>query len=163
MMSLGRLDRPDLGSARHNQHRDNTDEEFLRITERNVAAPWLPFLPRQRPCRSRRCDALRTSRRRAFSFPVADDVDAGRYLPRDDAAAFEAQSGGAVAEVDTPSLFLGQDQVEQRSRAGQAADTGSGNSLSAQFHGRLPHTLRPLKLMWPLERRGGVLPTVRQG
>ena len=80
-----------------------------------------------------------------------------------DAAAFEAQSGGAVAEVDTPSLFLGQDQVEQRSRAGQAADTGSGNSLSAQFHGRLPHTLRPLKLMWPLERRGGVLPTVRQG
>src|SRR6516162_10003922 len=35
---LLQLDCPDLGSARHNQHRDKTDEEFLRIAERNVAA-----------------------------------------------------------------------------------------------------------------------------
>jgi len=35
---LLQLDYPDLGSARHNQHRDKTDEEFLRIAERNVAA-----------------------------------------------------------------------------------------------------------------------------
>ena len=35
---LLQLDCPDLGSARHNQHRDKTDKEFLRIAERNVAA-----------------------------------------------------------------------------------------------------------------------------
>ena len=35
---LLQLDCPDLGSARHNQHRDKTDEEFLRIAARNIAA-----------------------------------------------------------------------------------------------------------------------------
>ncbi len=30
------IDAPDLGSARHNQHRDKTDEEFRKIAERNV-------------------------------------------------------------------------------------------------------------------------------
>ena len=35
---LLQLDCPDLGSARHNQHRHKTDEEFLRIADRNVAA-----------------------------------------------------------------------------------------------------------------------------
>ena len=35
---LLQIDCPDLGSARHNQYRDKTDDEFLRIAERNVAA-----------------------------------------------------------------------------------------------------------------------------
>ncbi len=34
---LLQIDCPDLGSARNNQYRDKTDEEFLRIAERNVA------------------------------------------------------------------------------------------------------------------------------
>jgi 5-methyltetrahydropteroyltriglutamate--homocysteine methyltransferase len=34
---LLQVDCPDLGSARNNQYRDKTDEEFLRIAERNVA------------------------------------------------------------------------------------------------------------------------------
>ena len=33
---LLQIDCPDLGSARNNQHRDKSDEEFLRIAERNV-------------------------------------------------------------------------------------------------------------------------------
>jgi 5-methyltetrahydropteroyltriglutamate--homocysteine methyltransferase len=32
------IDAPDLGSARHNQHQHLTDDEFLRIAERNIAA-----------------------------------------------------------------------------------------------------------------------------
>ncbi len=32
------IDCPDLGSARHNQYRDKSDAEFIRIAERNVAA-----------------------------------------------------------------------------------------------------------------------------
>jgi 5-methyltetrahydropteroyltriglutamate--homocysteine methyltransferase len=32
------IDAPDLGSARHNQHRDKTDAEFRKIAERNIAA-----------------------------------------------------------------------------------------------------------------------------
>jgi 5-methyltetrahydropteroyltriglutamate--homocysteine methyltransferase len=35
---LLQIDCPDLGSARHNQHRDKTDAEFRRIAGRNVAA-----------------------------------------------------------------------------------------------------------------------------
>ena len=35
---LLQIDCPDLGSARHNQYRDKTDKEFIRIAERNVAA-----------------------------------------------------------------------------------------------------------------------------
>ncbi len=35
---LLQIDCPDLGSARHNQYRDKTDAEFIRIAERNVAA-----------------------------------------------------------------------------------------------------------------------------
>jgi 5-methyltetrahydropteroyltriglutamate--homocysteine methyltransferase len=35
---LLQIDCPDLGSARHNQHRGKTDEEFRRIAGRNVAA-----------------------------------------------------------------------------------------------------------------------------
>jgi 5-methyltetrahydropteroyltriglutamate--homocysteine methyltransferase len=35
---LLQIDCPDLGSARNNQHRDKTDEEFLRIADRNVEA-----------------------------------------------------------------------------------------------------------------------------
>jgi 5-methyltetrahydropteroyltriglutamate--homocysteine methyltransferase len=35
---LLQIDCPDLGSARNNQYRDKTDDEFLRIAERNVAA-----------------------------------------------------------------------------------------------------------------------------
>ena len=35
---LLQIDCPDLGSARNNQHRDKSDEEFLRIAERNVEA-----------------------------------------------------------------------------------------------------------------------------
>ena len=32
------IDAPDLGSARHNQHQNLSDDEFLRIAERNIAA-----------------------------------------------------------------------------------------------------------------------------
>ena len=32
------IDAPDLGSARHNQYQQLSDEEFLRIAERNIAA-----------------------------------------------------------------------------------------------------------------------------
>ena len=35
---LLQIDCPDLGSARHNQYRDKTDAEFIRIAERNVEA-----------------------------------------------------------------------------------------------------------------------------
>ena len=35
---LLQIDCPDLGSARHNQYRDKTDAEFVRIAERNVEA-----------------------------------------------------------------------------------------------------------------------------
>jgi 5-methyltetrahydropteroyltriglutamate--homocysteine methyltransferase len=35
---LLQIDCPDLGSARHNQYREKTDAEFIRIAERNVAA-----------------------------------------------------------------------------------------------------------------------------
>ncbi len=35
---LLQIDCPDLGSARHNQYRDKTEAEFLRIAERNVEA-----------------------------------------------------------------------------------------------------------------------------
>jgi 5-methyltetrahydropteroyltriglutamate--homocysteine methyltransferase len=35
---LLQIDCPDLGSARHNQYRDKTEAEFIRIAERNVAA-----------------------------------------------------------------------------------------------------------------------------
>jgi 5-methyltetrahydropteroyltriglutamate--homocysteine methyltransferase len=34
---LLQIDCPDLGSARNNQYRDKTDDEFLRIAERNIA------------------------------------------------------------------------------------------------------------------------------
>ena len=34
---LLQIDCPDLGSARNNQYRDRTDEEFLKICERNIA------------------------------------------------------------------------------------------------------------------------------
>jgi 5-methyltetrahydropteroyltriglutamate--homocysteine methyltransferase len=32
------IDAPDLASARNNQHRDLTDDQFRRIAERNIAA-----------------------------------------------------------------------------------------------------------------------------
>ena len=32
------IDAPDLGSARHNQYQHLSDDEFLRIAERNIAA-----------------------------------------------------------------------------------------------------------------------------
>src|SRR5262249_61969131 len=32
------IDAPDLGSARHNQYQHLSDEEFLRVAERNIAA-----------------------------------------------------------------------------------------------------------------------------
>jgi len=57
-------------------------------------------------------------------FPVADDIDPCRHLLGHDFGhgifRLRFEDGG----VNGPAFFLGQDQVEQQSWAGQTADMG---------------------------------------
>ena len=76
-------------------------------------------------------------------FSVADDVDARRHLLCHDLGHRGVGLGFERCGVDRAALFLGQDHVEQRFWAGQAADMRGEYSLSAQFHRCLLASLTP--------------------
>ena len=76
-------------------------------------------------------------------FSVADDVDAGSHLLRHDLGHGVVGLGFEGRGVNRAALFLGQDQVEQRFWAGQAADMGSENAAQCSISLPSPHTLTP--------------------
>ncbi len=71
---------------------------------------------------------------RLAHLAVADDVDAGRDLLRDDIVDGLCGLGLEHRGVDTLALLLGDDEIDQRLRPRQAAGVRGENAIGAGFH-----------------------------